>query len=149
MATTGTAPTTTVTLPAVPSLNLTPPSTAAGMRQMIAFLQYLVATANAELTGLQAQLATNPAIRQQVAAGRMVASLATALIADYQALILPAVAPTAYIVQPGDTIYLLAEQKLGSALLYPSIKNLNGLRGSAIYPGQVLQLPMPATGVVS
>lgn len=46
-----------------------------------------------------------------------------------------------YIVKEGDSLWGIAAQFLGNGVKYPSIMELNGLKSSAIYPGQVLKLP--------
>lgn len=45
-----------------------------------------------------------------------------------------------YTVKPGDSLWNISKQYLGSGSLYPVIKNLNNLTGDTIYPGQVLTL---------
>lgn len=46
-----------------------------------------------------------------------------------------------YTVQNGDTLWDIAEKKLGMGRRFLEIKALNGLSGNTIYPGQVLKLP--------
>lgn len=45
-----------------------------------------------------------------------------------------------YTVKPGDSLWNIAKQFLGSGSLYPVIKKLNNLTGDIIYPGQILTL---------
>lgn len=46
-----------------------------------------------------------------------------------------------YTVKPNDTLWGIAESKLGSGSRYSEIKKLNNLTGNTIYVGQVLKLP--------
>ena len=46
-----------------------------------------------------------------------------------------------YTVVQDDTLWGLAERFLGAGERYPEIKQLNGLGGDTIYPGQTLQIP--------
>jgi LysM repeat protein len=54
-----------------------------------------------------------------------------------------AAAPTneTYTVVKGDTLWGIADKKLGSGSRYPEIKSLNGLTGDTIHAGHVLKLP--------
>ena len=45
-----------------------------------------------------------------------------------------------YIVKKGDTLWGIAERFLGSGTLYPLLQQLNGLKGTTVYPGMVLLL---------
>ena len=45
-----------------------------------------------------------------------------------------------YIVQKGDTLWGIAERFLGSGALYPLLQQLNGLKGTQVYPGMMLLL---------
>lgn len=47
-----------------------------------------------------------------------------------------------YVVQPGDTLWGIAEKELGSGTRYLEIVELNHLQGDVIYPGQILRLPL-------
>ena len=51
------------------------------------------------------------------------------------------VPPDRYIVQPGDSLWGIAERFLGSGSRYTEIMQLNGLTSTIIYPGQVLSIP--------
>jgi len=59
----------------------------------------------------------------------------------------PAAAPReetageSYTVQSGDSLWSIAEKRLGSGFRYDELRILNGLSGYTIYPGQVLRLP--------
>ena len=54
----------------------------------------------------------------------------------------PGPSPTGeYVVQPGDSLWAIAEKLLGSGARYTEIMDLNGLTSIIIYPGQVLQIP--------
>ncbi len=55
----------------------------------------------------------------------------------------PAPAPTyeTYTVVKGDSLWGIANKKLGNGERYPEIKALNGLTSNTIYAGQVLKLP--------
>ena len=46
-----------------------------------------------------------------------------------------------YTVKKGDTLWGIAEEKLGYGRRFVEIKKLNGLSDDIIYPGQVLKLP--------
>lgn len=46
-----------------------------------------------------------------------------------------------YVVQPGDTLWAIAQKQLGDWRRYEDIKTINGLVSSVIYPGQRLKLP--------
>ncbi len=56
----------------------------------------------------------------------------------------PASAPAdgagTYTVQPGDSLWSIAERTLGSGFLYPRLQELNGLTDTALHPGQILRL---------
>ena len=47
-----------------------------------------------------------------------------------------------YTVQPGDSLWAIAEHCLGSGARWEEIKTLNGLKNSLIVPGQVLRIPL-------
>lgn len=54
----------------------------------------------------------------------------------------PAPVPTGeYIVQPGDSLWAIAEKLLGNGSRYAEIMALNNLDSIIIYPGQVLKIP--------
>jgi len=46
-----------------------------------------------------------------------------------------------YIVKKGDSLWGIARKQLGSGARYPEIMTLNSLSSTAIYPGQVLNIP--------
>ena len=46
-----------------------------------------------------------------------------------------------YTVKQGDSLWEIAKTYLGSGLKYEAIAELNGLKSTQIYPGQVLKLP--------
>ena len=46
-----------------------------------------------------------------------------------------------YTVQKGDTLWGIAEKKLGMGRRFLEIKELNGLTDNTIYPGQILKMP--------
>lgn len=46
-----------------------------------------------------------------------------------------------YIVQDGDSLWAIAQRFLGAGIKYQEIADLNGLKSTWIYPGQVLLLP--------
>ncbi len=48
---------------------------------------------------------------------------------------------TAYTVVKGDSLWGIAQNKLGSGARYPEIMSLNGLSSTTIYAGQVLKIP--------
>jgi LysM repeat protein len=50
-----------------------------------------------------------------------------------------------YKVQPGDSLWSLAEQKLGDGKKYPEIKELNKLTNNTITPNQEINLPCDHT----
>ncbi len=52
-------------------------------------------------------------------------------------------APGTVTVQPGDTLWGIAERYLGNGLRYKEIMALNGLSSTVIHPGQTLRLPVP------
>lgn len=49
-----------------------------------------------------------------------------------------------YTVQSGDSLWSIAQKKLGSGKRYPEIKELNGLTSDTIHAGMVLKLPSDA-----
>lgn len=46
-----------------------------------------------------------------------------------------------YVVRKGDTLWAIAEKKLGSGFRYTELMERNGLSSDMIYPGQTLRLP--------
>ena len=50
-------------------------------------------------------------------------------------------AASTYTVQKGDSLWAIAEKRLGNGTRYNEIKKLNGLTSDVIYAGQVLKLP--------
>lgn len=46
-----------------------------------------------------------------------------------------------YVVQEGDSLWAIAQRFLGAGIKYQEIADLNGLKSTWIYPGQVLVLP--------
>ena len=46
-----------------------------------------------------------------------------------------------YTVKSGDSLWRIAERELGDGFRYEELRQLNGLDGTMIYPGQVLKLP--------
>ena len=46
-----------------------------------------------------------------------------------------------YTVAPGDTLWNIAKQQLGSVARYTEIVKLNRLKTATIYAGQTLQIP--------
>jgi LysM repeat protein len=46
-----------------------------------------------------------------------------------------------YVVVKGDSLWLIAQKKLGNGTRYKEIKTLNGLTGDTIFAGQKLKLP--------
>ena len=50
-------------------------------------------------------------------------------------------ATSTYTVQKGDSLWAIAEKRLGNGTRYNEIKKLNGLTSDVIYAGQVLKLP--------
>ncbi len=48
---------------------------------------------------------------------------------------------TTYTVAKGDSLWGIAQKKLGSGARYPEIMSLNGLSSTTIYAGQVLKIP--------
>lgn len=48
---------------------------------------------------------------------------------------------TAYTVAKGDSLWSIAQKKLGSGARYPEIMSLNGLSSTTIHAGQVLKIP--------
>ena len=50
-------------------------------------------------------------------------------------------AASTYTVQKGDSLWAIAEKRLGNGTRYNEIKKLNGLTSDVIYSGQVLKLP--------
>ena len=46
-----------------------------------------------------------------------------------------------YTVKAGDSLWAIAERELGDGTMWDEIQKLNGIRGTIIYPGQVLVLP--------
>ena len=61
---------------------------------------------------------------------------------------MPCKSGASYTVQPGDTLFTIAQQKLGDGNRWPEIKNPNGFSPdpSKLYPGEELCLPMAAGG---
>jgi LysM repeat protein len=58
----------------------------------------------------------------------------------------PALAPVAHRVEPGETLWELAEQvgdERDTRAVVAEIQDLNALDGATIHPGQVLLLPSP------
>ena len=51
-----------------------------------------------------------------------------------------------YTVQKGDSLWRLAKHFYGSGVMYPKIKQANGLDKDTIYPGQQLKIPYPIIG---
>ena len=49
--------------------------------------------------------------------------------------------PGVYTVQPGDSLWSIAEKRLGSGLRWQAIAAVNGLTDTIIYPGQQLTIP--------
>jgi LysM repeat protein len=50
-------------------------------------------------------------------------------------------AQTPYTVQPGDTLFAIAQQRCGSAQRVGEIQSLNNLATPDIFPGDTLMLP--------
>lgn len=48
---------------------------------------------------------------------------------------------TAYTVVKGDSLWRIAQKKLGSGARYPEIMSLNGLSSTSLHAGQVLKIP--------
>lgn len=48
---------------------------------------------------------------------------------------------TTYVVQKGDTLWRIAQKKLGSGKRYKEIQSLNGMQGDLIRVGQTIKLP--------
>jgi predicted chitinase len=61
---------------------------------------------------------------------------------------MPCKSGASYTVQPGDTLFTIAQQKLGDGNRWPEIKSPNGFSPdpSKLYPGEELCLPMAAGG---
>ena len=51
-----------------------------------------------------------------------------------------------YTVQPGDSLWSIAEKCLGDGSRWAEIQKVNGLDGTAIFPGQVLAIPGASAG---
>ena len=51
-----------------------------------------------------------------------------------------------YTVRPGDSLWGIAERELGDGFRYEELRQLNGLDGYVIHPGQTLKLPGRAEG---
>lgn len=51
-----------------------------------------------------------------------------------------------YTVQPGDSLWSIAEKCLGDGSRWAEIQKVNGLDGTAIFPGQVLIIPGASNG---
>ncbi len=60
---------------------------------------------------------------------------------DKYAAAVPALSHETYTVVKGDSLWGIANKKLGNGERYPEIKALNGLTSNTIYAGQVLKLP--------
>jgi LysM repeat protein len=56
----------------------------------------------------------------------------------------PAITPEEYVVKKGDTLWNIAEDKLGDPFLWPEIQKINPgiVNADIIYPGQVILIPV-------
>ncbi len=62
-------------------------------------------------------------------------------ISSYDKYATAAPAYETYTVIKDDSLWGIADKKLGNGERYPEIKTLNGLTSNTIYAGQVLKLP--------
>ena len=107
-------------------------------QQLIADVQAAIAAATTE------GAAAGATVAQQAAAQAFITQ-ANAFILDLQASLSPAVAPTLYVVQDGDTLPALAQDFLGDPSLFPRLQSANSMVGLYIAPGQQLVVPSSGT----
>lgn len=108
-----------------------------GIRADIAALQTQVASARALLAVTPTPATVN---RQALLAARRLVTLGEAAILLLQREVAPQ-APRVVVVREGDTLFGLAQDYLGDALVYGDIQRVNGLTFIALSVGQRLILP--------